>query len=89
MTNRTEGDEANDQAIAAFMARVAALPVTSTLPDPMQVWCKAQLLERWSAGRRARLPITVMQPIEIAASLIGAVWLFYSSLSYLFRVYAG
>ena len=55
----------------------------------MQVWCRAQLLERWSAERRARLPITVMRPIEIAASLIGAVWLFYSSLSYLFQVYAG
>ena len=89
MTNGTDRDEASEQAIAAFMARVAALPVTSTLPDSMQVWCKAQLLERWSAERRARLPITVMQPIEIAASLIGAVWLFYSWLSYLFRVYAG
>ncbi len=89
MTNGTQGDEANEQAIAAFMARVSALPVTSTLPDPMQVWCRAHLLERWSAERRARLPITVMRPIEIAASLIGAVWLFYSSLSYLFRAYAG
>ena len=85
MTNGTDGDEANDQAIASFMARVAALPVPSTLPDPMQVWCRAQLLARWSAERRARLPITVMQPIEIAATLIGAVWLFYSSLSYIFR----
>jgi hypothetical protein len=89
MTNGTEGDEANEQAIAAFMARVAALPVTSALPDPVQVWCKAQLFERWSQERRARLPITVMQPIEIAASLIGAVWLVYSSLSYLFRIHAG
>ncbi len=89
MTNGTEGHEANEQAIAEFMARVAALPVTSTLPDPMHVWWKAQLLERWSGERRARLPITVMQPIEIAASLVGAVWLFYSSLSYLFRAYAG
>jgi hypothetical protein len=80
MTDRTQGDEAHEQAIAAFMARVSALPVTSTLPDPMQVWCRAQLLERWSAERRARLPITVMWPIEIAASLTGAVWLFYSSL---------
>jgi len=55
----------------------------------MQVWCRAQLLERWSAERRARLPITVMPPIEIAASLTGAMWLFYSSLSYLFRAYVG
>ena len=84
MTNGTQGDEANEQAIAVFMSRVSALPVSSTLPDPMQVWCRAQLLERWSAERTARLPIAVMTPIEIAASLIGAVCLFYSSLSYLF-----
>ena len=89
MTNGTQGDEAHEQVIAAFMARVSALPVTSTLPDPMQVWCRARLLERWSAERRARLPVTVMRPIEIAASVLGAVWLFYSSLSYLFRAYAG
>jgi hypothetical protein len=89
MTNGTHDDEAHEQAIAAFMARVAALPGPAALPDPLQVWCKAQLLERWSAERHARLPITVMRPIEIAASVIGAVWLVYSSLSYLFRAYAG
>ena len=89
MTNGTEGHEANEQAVVEFMARVAALPLTSTLPDPMHVWWKAQLLERWSEERRARLPITVMQPIEIAASLIAAVWLLYSSLSYLIRGSAG
>jgi hypothetical protein len=85
MTHGTEGHELNEPAIAEFMARVAALPVTSALPDPMHAWWKAQLLERWSRERRARLPITVMQPIEIAASLIGAAWLFYSSLLYLLR----
>jgi hypothetical protein len=89
MTNGAESHEPDDQAIAEFMARVAALPVTSTLPDPTRLWWKAQLLARWSGERRARLPITVMQPIEIGASLIGAMWLFYSSLSYLFRVHAG
>jgi hypothetical protein len=58
-------------------------------PDPIQVWWKARLLERWNEERRARIPITVMQPIEIAASPMGAVWLFYSSLSCLFRAFAG
>jgi len=89
MTNGTHVDEAHEHAIAAFMARVAALPGPATLPDPLQVWCKAQLLERWSAERRAQLPIAVAAPMEIAASVIGAVWLAYSSLSYLFRAYAG
>ena len=89
MTNETEGAEPNEQAIAEFMTQVAALPVTSALPDPVHVWWKAQLLERWSNDRRARLPISVMLPIEAAASLIGAMWLVYSWLSYLFRASAG
>ncbi len=71
------------------MTRVAALPVTLTLPDPMYLWWKAQLLQSRDAERRARFPIDVMHPIEIAAGVIAAVWLFYSSLSYLFRPYAG
>jgi hypothetical protein len=89
MTDGTERDEGNDQPIAEFMTRVAALPVTMTLPDPMYLWWKAHLLQRRDAERRARLPIDVMQPIEIAAGLIAAVWLFYSSLWYLFRPYMG
>jgi len=89
MTNGTDDHEGNEQAIVEFMRRLAALPVPLTLPDPMYLWWKAQLLQRRSAERRARLPIDVMQPIEIAAGLTAAVWLFYSSLSYLFRPYAG
>jgi hypothetical protein len=89
MTNGTERDEGNEQSIAEFMTRVAALPVPVTLPDPMYLWWKAHLLQRRDAERRARLPIDVVQPIEIATGLIAAVWLFYSSLSYFFRPYAG
>ena len=89
MTDGAHENEADEQTIAAFMAHVSMLPMTSVLPHPVQVWCRAQLLERWRAERRARRPISVMRPIEIAATLIGAVWLFYSSLSYLFRAYTG
>ena len=89
MTNGTERDEGNERPIAEFMTCVAALPVTVTLPDPMYLWWKAHFLQRRDAGQLARLPIDVMQPIEIAAGLIAAVWLFYSSLSYLLRPYAG
>jgi hypothetical protein len=89
MTNGTERHGADEQAIAAFMTRVAALPVTLTLPDPMYLWWKAQLLQRREAERRARFPIDVIQPIEIAAGLLAAVWLFYSSLWHLLRPYAG
>jgi hypothetical protein len=89
MTYGTEPEEGNEQPIAEFMTRVAALPVTVTLPDPMYVWWKAHFLQRRDEERRARLPIDVVHPIEIAAGLFAAVWLFYSSLSYLFRAYAG
>ena len=85
MTHGTEGDDANEEAIAEFMTRVATLPGTLTLPDPMYLWWKAQLLQRRSAERRARLPVDVMQTIEMAAGLVAAVWLFYSSLSSVFR----
>src|SRR5260370_9114290 len=80
MTNGTERHGADEQAIAAFMTRVAALPVTLTLPDPMYLWWKAQLLQRREAGRRARFPVDVIQPIEIAAGLLAAGRLFPSSL---------
>ena len=80
MTNGIAPDEANDQAIAQFMARIAALPVTMTLSDPMHLWWKAHFLQRQDAARRARFPIDVALPIEIAAGLITAVWLAYSSL---------
>jgi len=89
MADQTERDEGNDQPIAEFMARVAALPVTVTLPDPMYLWWKAHLLQRRDAERLALFPIDVVQPIEIATGLVAALWLFYSSLSYLFRAYAG
>jgi hypothetical protein len=88
MTNGTERYEGNELTIAEFMTRVAALPVTVTLPDPMYLWWKAHLLQRRDVERRARFPIELVQPIEIAAGLMAAVWLFYSSLSYLFRAYA-
>ena len=87
MTNGIERYDADEQAIAEFMTRVAALPVSATLPDPLYLWWKAHLLQHRDAQRRARLPIDAMQPVEIAAGLIAAAWLFYSSLSHLLRPY--
>jgi hypothetical protein len=87
MTDRPEHDEATEELIAEFMTRVAALPLPKTLPDPMQLWWKARLLERRAAEHRARLPIDVIQPIEIAAGLIAAAWLLYSFLLTLLGAY--
>lgn len=84
MTNWLEWTEEDERTIAAFMSRVAALPAPAHAADPMQLWWKAQLLRRWDAERRAQLPLDVMQPIEIAAVLAAAAFLFYLSLPYLF-----
>ncbi|MBI4265371.1 MAG: hypothetical protein HY657_13435 [Acidobacteria bacterium] len=84
MTTWFDLAESEERAVAAFMARVAALPTTATAPDAVQLWLKAQLLRRWDAERRAQLPLDVMQPIEIAAGLAAAALLLYLSLPRLF-----
>lgn len=83
MTNWFELNEEDERAIAAFMARVAALPA-AVVPDAMPLWWKAQLLRRWDAERRAQLPLDVIQPFEIAAGLGAAAFLLYWSFPYLF-----
>ena len=85
MTNWFSLSEQDEQTIAAFMARVAALPTAATAgPDAMQLWWKAQLLRRWDAERRAQLPLDLMQPVEIAAGLAAAAFLLYLSIPRLF-----
>ena len=64
--------EEDEQAVSAFMARVAALPATLALREPMQLWWKAQLLKRWDAQRRAQAPLDVVERIEIVAGLVAA-----------------
>jgi hypothetical protein len=77
-----------EQAIAAFMARLAAAP----LPAPQQpadapvLWLKGQLLRRWEAQRRVQAPLDVMEPLEIAVSLAAAVALLVWSLPSLMRL---
>jgi hypothetical protein len=88
MTGDVNHDEADEQPIVEFMARVSALQVCVTLPDSTYVWWKAQLLRRHDARRRATSPIDAMQPIQIAAGVVAAVWLFYSSVWPLLRLYA-
>lgn len=77
-------DREDDRAVGEFMAAVASLPARAPAPDPMQLWWKAQLLRRWDAQRRAQVPLDVMQPVEIAASVSAAAFLLYRSLPYLF-----
>jgi hypothetical protein len=82
MTEWFDLNEADEKALAAFMSRVANLRIPdpeSRIPDPAQLWCKAKLLARWEAERRAQRPLDIMQPIEIAGGLVAAGVLLYLS----------
>lgn len=63
--------------VSAWMRDFAALPLHRALPDPSQVWWKAQLVRRWEAERRAAAPIDAMQHVETGAGLVALVVLFY------------
>ena len=76
-------NENDERRVAAFMARVAALPSRGPSLDATQIWWKAQLLRRWDAERMAALPLDVMQPVEIAAGLVAVAFLLIRSLPYL------
>lgn len=68
----------DEQAIAAFMARLAALPAPETpvLSGQSTIWWKAQLLRRWDEQRQAVRPLAVMEPIQLAAGLAVAALVF-------------
>lgn len=78
----------DERTVAAFMARLAAIPGTDEdcIPDPAAVWWKAQLLRRWDAERRAQVPLDVMESIEIVVGLAAAVFLLVWSLPLLLNV---
>ena len=86
MTEWFDLDQDDERAIASFMSRVANLRVPdseSRIPDPAELWCKAVLLRKWEAERRARRPLDIMWPIEIAGGLVAAGLLLYWSIPYL------
>lgn len=86
MTDWFELDRNEERAIAEFMSRVANLRIPdpgSRLPDPAALWCKATLLRKWEAERRAQRPLDIMLPIEIAGGLVAAGLLLYWSMPYL------
>jgi len=82
--NWLDVDERDEARIAAFMTRVAALPVKQAMVDPMQIWWKAQLLRRWDAERRVVAPIDFMQPVELLAGVACLAFLLYRALPYFF-----
>ena len=51
------------------------------LPDPRQLWWKAELLKRWDAQRHAAAPIERAEPAQVGIGLAGSLVL----LGYLWR----
>ncbi|HTI42199.1 MAG TPA: hypothetical protein VL693_10265 [Vicinamibacterales bacterium] len=87
MTEWFDLNDAEDRALAEFMSRVANLHIPdrgSPMATASDLYCKAALIARWEAERRALRPIDVMQPIEIAGGLFAAGLLLYWSLPHLF-----
>lgn len=80
-----------EHAIAAFMQRLAASPLPGTpgLAGHGALWWKAQLLRRWDEQRQAAAPLNVMEPIQIAVSLVAAGLILTWALPSLVRVFAG
>ena len=70
-------NDAQERAVGDFMGKVASLPSAMTVVDPRVIWLRAQLLKRWDLERRAQLPLDLMQPIEILASVGAAVLALY------------
>ena len=81
MTRSTEIIGPDEQAVRTFMRQLqqAPLPVSPGIPGSDVLLLKLQLIRRWDAERRARLPLDVMEPLEIAASLVAAMLLLFWS----------
>lgn len=77
-----------ERAIAGFMERLAAAPVpaSTTLGAYSALWWKAQLLRRWDDQRKAAAPLDVIEPIQVALSLIAAMLILIWALPSLGRV---
>jgi hypothetical protein len=67
-----EWTDDDERVVSGFMQRVAALPSLAPMRDPMQLWWKAQLLQRWDASRRVQAPLDVAERVEIVAGLVAA-----------------
>jgi hypothetical protein len=89
MTSWLGLDADDERLVGGFMSKVAGLPGPAALPDPMQLWWKAQLLRRWDAERRVQQPLEVMERVEIAAGLVAAGLLLVLSLPSLVRLLSG
>jgi hypothetical protein len=70
-----------DPVVAAFMDRLRTTPlqVSPQMPGADVLWVKARLIRQWEAQRKVRLPIDVMEPVNIAAGIMAAGLLLFWS----------
>jgi hypothetical protein len=75
----TAGEE---RMVVTFMERLRTTPpgVVPRMPAADVLMLKAQLVRRWDAQRKVRLPIDVMEPFEIAATIAAAGLLLFWSI---------
>ena len=63
-----------DTLVREYMQKLAALPSDESPPaDPTYLWCKAEMLCRWDAQRRATVPIDVGEHLLAGVGLLAAV----------------
>ena len=67
-------NEPDDELVAAWMQKLASLPVDgSRLSDPSHIWLKAQLLRQWDAQQSALAPLEWGERVQIVIALAGAI----------------
>jgi hypothetical protein len=63
-----------DEDLRAWMRELAAIPANGRpLPDPRQLWWKAELLKRWDQQRQAVGPIERAEPVQVSIGLAGTM----------------
>ena len=67
-------DEQHTLAVAAWMERFAALPLTTPSSlDPTSIWLRAEMLRRWDLQRKIVTPIEVGETVQAAVGIASAV----------------
>ena len=77
----TDFTPADERLVTSLMERLRAAPidVKPRMPAADVLRLKARLIREWDAHRRVRLPLELMAPVEIAASVVAAMLLLFWS----------
>ena len=77
----TDITPADERLVATFMDRLRAAPLDAKprMPPADVLRIKARLIREWDAHRKVRLPLELMAPVEIAASVAAAMLLLFWS----------